>query len=85
MDKLRMFQWVLLAILLYYLATITTHPQMQIVLWKTGHITVAGFVGYWIDRAAFKVSRIDGRSHPMHHVRRAIVIGCAMLAISMGL
>lgn len=85
MDKLRMFQWCLVALCFYAVATMVSHPQMQIVLWKLGHITIASFVGYWVDRAAFKFSRIDHRSHHMHHIRRALIIAAAMMAVSMGL
>jgi hypothetical protein len=85
MDKLRMFHWLLIAAVLYLAATIVTQPQLQIVLWKAGHITVAAFAGYWIDRAAFREARLSAKSDPRLQIRRAIVIGAAMLAISMGL
>lgn len=89
MDKMRMFQWVLISAVLYTCASLLAIsqalPQMQIVLWKMGHITLAAFAGYWIDRRAFPLARIDLASSPVEHVRRAIIIGAAMLAIAMGL
>lgn len=84
-DKLRMFHWLLIAAGLYFAATIVQQPQLQIVLWKTGHITVAAFAGYWVDRAAFRETRLNVRSDPRLQIRRAIVIGAAMVAISLGM
>jgi hypothetical protein len=89
MDKMRMFQWVLISLGLYAAAALLAAgqqlPQVQIVLWKLGHITLAAFVGYWVDRRTFHLARIDEASSPVEHVRRAIIIGAAMLAIAMGL
>lgn len=85
MDKLRMAHWAVFSGLIYLAAMYVAQPQLQIVLWKIGHITVAAFVGYWIDRNVFRDSRIHSNSLPMLQVRRAIIIGAAMLAISMGM
>jgi hypothetical protein len=89
MDKLRMFQWVVIASALYFAATqLARHdllPQLQIVLWKLGHITLAAFTGYWIDRQAFLCSRLGKQSPAGSEIRRAIIIGAAMLAIAMGM
>jgi hypothetical protein len=89
MDKLRMFQWVVIAIVMYlaagFLAAHQLQPQLQIILWKLGHITLAAFAGYWIDRRAFHRSRIDAGSHAGSEIRRAIIIGAAMLAIATGM
>ena len=84
MDKLRMVQWLLIAALLYLAAMHVAQPQFQIVLWKTGHITVAAFAGYWIDRAAAR-KRLTHTSPGSEHMRRAIIISAAMLAVSMGM
>jgi hypothetical protein len=88
MDKMRMFQWVLISIGLYVAAALLaasgTAPQVQIVLWKLGHLTLAAFAGYWVDRNCFR-ARITDESNPLEHIRRAIIVGAAMLAIALGL
>lgn len=88
-DIHRMFHWLLIAVFLYAvagtLAAAGAQPQLQIVLWKTGHITIAAFAGYWIDRQAFGHTRLNSDSAPQLQIRRAIVIGAAMLAMAMGL
>jgi hypothetical protein len=87
-DKMRMFHWVLISIALYVAAAILAAtqslPQVQVVLWKLGHITLAAFVGYWVDRHGAR-DRLTETSPPHAHLRRAIIIGAAMLAIAMGL
>jgi hypothetical protein len=87
-EFLRMSHWLMFSAALYLaaamLATAGLQPQVQIILWKLGHITVAGYVGYWIDRGAFR-DRLDPKCLPARQIRRAIVIAAAMLAVSMGL
>jgi hypothetical protein len=87
-EHLRMLQWVFIAFLFYGAALIFkgygVEPELQIVSMKLGHITIAAFVGYWIDRTAFR-TRITASSHPLESVRRAIIIASAMLAIALGL
>lgn len=93
-DKTRMFQWLLLSLLAYGtaagLATLLTYgesglwPRIQTVLWKVGHLNLAAYLGYFLDRNAFR-DRIGPRSEPMLHIRRAIVIGFTMVAFGLAL
>lgn len=93
-DKFRMAQWLLLSVLAYALATMLAGmhgatdagmwPRVQTVLWKAGHLNLAAFLGYWIDRRAFRL-RIDSASPAGEHIRRAIIIGAAMLAFCLAL
>ncbi|WP_168798510.1 hypothetical protein [Herbaspirillum sp. ST 5-3] len=96
-DKLRMVQWLLLSVLAYVLATALAGiptgiepeaglwPRLQTILWKCGHLNLAAYIGYWIDRRAFHTLRITRSSHPTEQVRRAIIIGATMLAFGMAL
>ena len=86
-DKLRMSQWLALALLLYLVAPVLSAVgmvQLSTVVWKVGHLTVAAHVGYWIDRNAFG-DRITPASSDTQKLRRAIVIGCALLAMALGM
>jgi hypothetical protein len=87
-EHLRMLQWVAISFTFYLAAilfkTYGADAEVQIVAMKLGHITIAAFVGYWIDRTAFR-TRITVSSHPLESVRRAIIIASAMLAIALGL
>jgi Putative 2/3 transmembrane domain holin len=86
-DKLRMVQWLALAVVFYGLALslFAQQPQLQTLCWKLGNLTVAGFLGYWLDRRAFWYARLDATSAPLLQIRRAIVMAAAMLAVAMGL
>lgn len=95
LDKFRMMQWFLLSVVAYLLATwlgsipvedspAGLYPRLQTILWKCGHLNLAAYLGYWIDRNAFRL-RIDCASDGMEQLRRAIVIGATMLAFGMAL
>jgi hypothetical protein len=90
-DKLRMVQWLLLSFIVYGLATLLhsiavpgtedgLYPRFQTILWKCGHLNLAAYLGYWIDRNAFRGLRITASSSPVEQLRRAIIIGATMLA-----
>lgn len=82
-----MGEWILMALVMYVvcivLRTYEIEPQVQVVLWKLANVTVAAFVGYWIDRRAF--GRILTSATPLEQIRRAIVMAAAMLAVALGL
>lgn len=86
-ELARMFDWLVWAFIAYALVIVMrrygVEPQLQIVLWKLGNLTIAAYAGYWIDRRAF--SRIASYSTSNEQVRRAIVVGCAMLSVGLGL
>lgn len=87
MDKFRMAQWLALAAVFYGMALTVfgSQPQLQTLCWKIGNLTIASFIGYWIDRRAFMDARLDPRSPALLQIRRAIIIAAAMLAVAMGL
>lgn len=86
-DKMRMGQWLFLALVFYGLAlwAFGDQPQLQTLAWKLGNLTVSGFMGYWIDRCAFYDARPDATTTPLWHIRRAIIMAAAMIAVATGL
>lgn len=86
-ETMRMVEWLLLAAVFYIgviaLRAANLEPQVQVVLWKLGNVTVAAYVGYWMDRRAF--TRVVITSAPLEQVRRAIIMAAAMLSVSLGL
>lgn len=86
-DAMRMAEWLVLAAVMYgaciALRSLNVAPQAQVVLWKLGNMTIAGHVGYWMDRRAF--TRIESGSSAREQLRRAIVMSAAMLAMALGL
>lgn len=91
-DKLpRMTSWIIITILLTILIFILAPQQLPVSLYKLSLITTAAVVGYWIDRSLFPYARPDNLSMQPHNIlvaasmlRRAIIVGCAMLAVSLG-
>lgn len=94
-DKTRMIQWLLLSLLAYAIAALLagladpsgngSYPRAQTVLWKVGHLNLAAFIGYWIDRNAFRVRIEEFRKADLAHIRRAIVISATMIAFGLAL
>jgi hypothetical protein len=93
-DKTRMSQWLLLSLLAYCIASTLSMvpdeggsgiwPRAQTVLWKVGHLNLAAYLGYWIDRNAFR-DRIDRMTPYLGHMRRAIIMAATMIAFGMAL
>lgn len=88
-ERLRMFQWLLLTVVFYAVAYALKlngdiFPSMQNVFYKLGHVSVGAYLGYFIDRNASRC-RLTTSSPDAHHIRRAIIVGAAMLAVAYGL
>jgi hypothetical protein len=86
-DRFRMIEWLALAIVFYVLALYVFggQPQLQTLCWKLGNLTVASFMGYWLDRTVFYDTRPDAVTSPIYHIRRAMVMAAAMIAVATGL
>lgn len=87
----RMTDWIIVTILLTLLIYILAPQQLPVSLYKLSLITTAAVVGYWIDRSLFPYARPNNPSiQPCDMIiaaamlRRAIIVGCAMLAVSLG-
>lgn len=90
MNKFRMIEWLLISILLLALIAWLAPQQLGVSLYKLSLITTAAWLGYWVDRSLFPYARPDDLvlTEPIERaaamLRRAIVVGCAMLAVSLG-
>lgn len=87
----RMFDWLLVTLVLIGLIAWLSPQQLTVSLYKLSLITMAAVVGYWIDRSLFPYARPDDLSlstsviaQSAAMLRRAIIVGCAMLAVSLG-
>lgn len=86
-----LFATMLLLIAIYLLAP----QQLPVSLYKLSLISMAGVGGYWLDRSLFPYARPDVFLNWLNTdraalifaasmLRRAVVVGCAMLAICLG-
>lgn len=107
----RLFGLLILNLVLIGVIFAIAPQQAPVTLYKLSLVTLAGLVGYWLDRALFPYARPDqfieqrefrsGSDHKISFVktiilpdlawafsisllRRAIIIGCAMLAMGLG-
>lgn len=114
----RLFEWLLATLLLLALIWLLFPQQLGVSLYKLSLVSMAGLVGYWLDRSLFPYARPDlfletalplneedidinfsdsdlkvipceivegdGFVFAMSMLRRAIIVGCAMLAMGLG-
>lgn len=90
----RLFNLLLLNIVLLGVILAIAPQQVPVTLYKLSLVTSAGLVGYWLDRAIFPYARPDSYlQSPVKEfwfafvgamIRRAIIVGCAMLAMGLG-
>ena len=87
-DWHRMMKWLLVALMLYTAAFVMLQAgysgPVQTVVWKLGHVTLGGYAGYWLDRAAFR-DRIRWDTPPLVMIRRAVIMAAAMYTLGTGL
>lgn len=103
----RLIGWIIATVFLLIVVLLLSPQQIPVSLYKLSLVSMAGVVGYWLDRSMFPYARPDefmaqpvsvgapflpGRSVPPSSqiafsaamLRRAIIVGCAMLAIALG-
>ena len=90
----RLWGWFLITLALLAAVWCIAPQQLPVSLYKLSLVTLAAVVGYWLDRSLFPYARPDAiriQPVPDQHcimgaamLRRAIIVGCAMLAMGLG-
>ncbi|BEV15811.1 putative holin [Herbaspirillum sp. DW155] len=108
----RLFGWLFATLLLLACIGLVYPNQLPVSLYKLSLVTMAGVIGYWLDRSLFPYARPDSFIEPEEGedapacdaisadedrafmpcsvafaaamLRRAIIVGCAMIAIGLG-
>lgn len=85
MDAQRMLIWLALSVLAYAASAAagTDHPQVQVVLYKVGHVTLLAWVGYWISRQA--LGRIYDHTNSTRVLARGVIMAGVIVGGSLGL
>ncbi len=94
----RMTACTLLAVALLALIGLISPQQLPVIIYKASLLTLAGTGGYWLDRWLFPYARPDRwlihtgvvdlgmeQVFAAVQIRRAIVVGSAMLAVGLAL
>lgn len=87
----RMTGWLLITLILIGVIAVLKPENLMLSLYKLSLITMAAVIGYWIDRSLFPYARPDDMTltDPLERaaamLRRAIIVGCAMLGVSLGM
>jgi hypothetical protein len=86
-DGFRMSIWLLWTILILVFVAFSQPQQLEVVLYKAGLVTGAAWMGYWIDRSLFTRFRVADNNPDLavSMIRRAIVVGCVILGMTLGL
>ncbi len=85
----RLSGWLLITLGLLACVWLLAPHQLPVTLYKLSLVTLAAVMGYHIDRSLFPYARPDRvpgfDSLPgLCMIRRAIIVGCAMLAMGLG-
>lgn len=112
----RLIGWIIVTILLTAAVWLLAPQQLPVSLYKLSLVSLAGCIGYWLDRSLFPYARPDSfqtledailaEPDDIDHaggpdvlvsvaggqdmlfaaamLRRAIIVGCAMLAMGLG-
>nr|VFK22434.1 MAG: Putative 2/3 transmembrane domain holin [Candidatus Kentron sp. LPFa] len=94
----RMNFWFFVSILLFIPLFLLAPDQPLVILSKIILVTLAGWIGYWIDRSLFLHARpkayLDQNGLPkpeyllvfaLSQLRRAIIVAAVMLSVALGL
>lgn len=90
-KKLRMFDWIIAAILLLALIAYVAPHQLTVTIYKVSLVSLAACLGYWLDRSLSPYARphdVLTKSYMLFavtQVRRAIIIAACIIAVSVGL
>ena len=87
----RMTNWLLITLVLSLVVLLLAPQQLPVTLYKLSLITVAAWVGYWIDRGLFPYARPDlfevgGRDALFSStmLRRAVIVAACIIGVAMG-
>ena len=97
-SSVRMLDWLLVSVALLAVIWVVAPQQLPVSLYKLSLLALAAYVGYRIDRSLFPYARpdrfiptsigVESGSQAVAFAasmqRRAIIVGCAMLAVGLG-
>lgn len=90
MKKIRMLDWIAIALALSGVIAWLAPHQLPVTLYKLSLISAGGAIGYWIDRGLFPYARPDGDfcepgiETAAAMLRRAIIVAACIVGVALG-
>lgn len=88
MKKIRMLDWLMIALALGVLIWVLAPQQLGVTAYKLSLISAAAVVGYWLDRGLFPYARPDRIGSALERgaamLRRAIVVAACVIGVALG-
>lgn len=84
-EPFRLSWFTCVAFALLALLVWTSPAQLPVVAYKFTLVTGAAVLGYWLDRHLFPNAREKGYASDLWMLRRAIIVGACVIAVSIGL
>lgn len=84
----RMTDWFILAVVLIAIVYVVAPQNLPVVIYKLSLVSLAGLLGYRLDRSLFPYARPDHVPETvigLAMLRRAIIVAAFMVAVSIGL
>lgn len=84
----RMSMWFYISIGLMVIVTLLAPQKLGMLIYKVNLITIAAWLGYWIDRLTFYYARPDQVPEALQaaaNIRRAVIMAACILAMAIGL
>lgn len=86
-DRLRAFPWLVFSLLTCLIVALIAPWQLGVLSWSLTKLSIAAYLGYWLDRTMFPYARphetCGGNEASAAMLRRAILVGCVVLAMSL--
>lgn len=98
-PRFRLLHWLAISLLLFVVANVVAahwpSSPLAVTLYKAHMVSLAGWMGYWLDRALFPYSRphqcfggvcTTSRDEQagLYMLRRAIIVAACLIAVSLG-
>jgi hypothetical protein len=84
-----MLDWSLITVLLLLALALVRPEQLQVVLYKSGLVTLGAVLGYWIDKALFPEGRPAEQNSLIlvgaAYLRRSLIVLACVLGLTLGL
>lgn len=88
-KNIRLIGWALIAFALFIVVLMLARQNAPVMIYKLALVTIAAVVAYYVDRSLYPYARPHTIKEPITaaaaQLRRAIIVGAFVIAVSIGL